>query len=461
MGDQGIRVLYLKVAVFFSILFSLTVALQGAAFGAITPVQISSGFYQGRADVSGSMVAWKRKIQRSDGTLDYDIFRHNLTDPLGEAYNLNITDAQPGDQINPVTNGSNIVWEDWRSGHGDIYMSFLGIEQPLVTAPGDQGILCISGDTVVYVSNPADANLPMTDPGNRIYYIDLSDRVPHPIDNGPAATGAQWGPRISGNRVVWMDYRNGNWDIYEKDLPAGPERRLTTNPGDDEFPDISGDIVAWRSYQNGQWDIHWMNLANGVEHAATNDAAYQESVRISGSLLVWMDGRSDPNPASPSAYDLYMEDLNTGVQTKIADRSVSPAYPAIDGSTLVWQEASSRIMEAQVPTSSVNLSLGIQNVYWASDADYAGRLLSIRYAISATPDSAPAGSVQILDSPATSGVILGSSMPVAAGDIQPGQQSAVVLKYLVPVGVSSFNATVYASALSGSGNLVYFPGPPA
>ena len=155
-----------------------------------------------------------------------------------------------------------------------------------------------------------------------------------------------------------MDHRNGNWDIYEKDLPNGQEQRLTLT-GDNEYPDISGDRVVWRAFQNNQWDIYSLDLGltDPTPQPVTNDSAFEWSVRVSGDLIVWMDGRNNTDPtaqpgASGVSWDIYMKDLTSGAEIKLADRGTNAYYPAVDGETAVWEEYASSIWEATIPDTT-------------------------------------------------------------------------------------------------------------
>ena len=64
--------------------------------------------------------------------------------------------------------------------------------------------------------------------------------------------GAQQYPEISGTRVVWQDQRNGNWDIYTKDMSGGASMNVTNNPSDQTRPSISGNIIVWQDQRNGK-----------------------------------------------------------------------------------------------------------------------------------------------------------------------------------------------------------------
>ncbi|MFA6001766.1 MAG: IPT/TIG domain-containing protein [Thermoleophilia bacterium] len=537
----------------------------GSAFASATPIQITDNpVNEGRPDVHGNLIVWKRL----SATSGWDIYLYDMLHP-GERLMTNAS----GSQINPVTNGIFIFWEDWRSGDSDIYIkdTLLDTEtRPLVTGPGNQALLSVSGNTLVYVnntnplpclpSNPLYPNCPGTgkdDANNDIYAVNLNDlNNPFPVCTD---AGSQWQPRISGNKVVWQDNRNGNWDIYEKDLGSVETAHpLTTNTAEDSVPDISGNLVAWKSNRGGKWDIYWMNLLDDIENSVTNDSAYQNSPRISGDLVVWEDYRNDSNPADTYYdYDIYMKDLTSGVENLLAGGLPIQARPALDNETVVWEDTtggSYDIWMAEVPdttapfissihpadstatgcsspaisagyadnragidTGTVVLTVDGQNVtseatvtensisyqpaamqdglhtmsltvddmsgnsasaswqfetshpalnlwsqrsYWATYADYLKRELSVQYRISNSSQDAAAVNLQILDSMSTAGVLMASPTPLDMGELAPGAQGDMVIRYLVPTNVGFFKTTLFASSLDTCGGTYYFPGPP-
>ena len=55
---------------------------------------------------------------------------------------------------------------------------------------------------------------------------------------------------------MWHDYRNGGtWDIYLYNFTTGLETRINTDPGNQEKPSISGNKIVWEDDRNGNWDI--------------------------------------------------------------------------------------------------------------------------------------------------------------------------------------------------------------
>ena len=117
-------------------------------------------------------------------------------------------------------------------------------------------------------------------------------------------TAQQAAPRISGDRVVWQDKRNGNWDIYGATIDAATDTvsaatPICTEAHDQTAPDISGDTVVWVDDRSGDQDI-WGADSSGSFPICYNDAS-QDQPAISGDTVVWRDTRD----AAASGTDIY------------------------------------------------------------------------------------------------------------------------------------------------------------
>lgn len=139
----------------------------------------------------------------------------------------------------------------------------------------------------------------------------------HPADQRNAA--------VSGNVVVWEDHRNGNWDIYVKNLDTNVETQVSSSVEDETHPDIDGDRIV---YQFGVGDILLYDIGSGATSTVVAVPGEQYYPRISGNWVVWQDHRG-------SDWDIYFYNIGTGIESLMT--STGDQYsPSIDGNQMTW-----------------------------------------------------------------------------------------------------------------------------
>ncbi|MGB9928640.1 MAG: PKD domain-containing protein [Methanosarcina sp.] len=159
----------------------------------------------------------------------------------------------------------------------------------------------------------------------------------------------QRSPSIYENKIVWTDWRNGNWDIYMYDFLAKKETQITTNTSDQLNPVIYGDIIVWEDgrhggtfngYPIGNWDIYMYDLSTKKETQITNNESCQDSPVIYENKIVWQDTRSDKNKGSNYVpiHDIYMYDISTHKETQITANQSQQITPAIYKDRIVWAD---------------------------------------------------------------------------------------------------------------------------
>ncbi len=75
--------------------------------------------------------------------------------------------------------------------------------------------------------------------------MDIST-VGQPITSDPAEPG---GYALDGTYIVRSDSRNGNSDIFLYDLVKKAEKAVTNDSANQESPSISGNRIVWLDYR--------------------------------------------------------------------------------------------------------------------------------------------------------------------------------------------------------------------
>jgi beta propeller repeat protein len=115
--------------------------------------------------------------------------------------------------------------------------------------------------------------------------------------------GGQAGPDIAGAMAVWTDNRNGNLDVYGKDLGTGKDYAVCTNQAQQDNPSVTRRV-----------------LTSGKVHY----------------VAVWVDKRNHP---SGDAADIYGRDITARDNFLVARNARIKWYPDIAGNWVVWLEA--------------------------------------------------------------------------------------------------------------------------
>jgi beta propeller repeat protein len=208
-----------------------------------------------------------------------------------------ILTADPAGQIEPAISGDLIAFTDLRNGNADIYLYDLALdrEERLTSGAQDEGQPDISGRTVVYTDFGASTG------GGDVMMLAIGEA---PVAIAADPSSQQTNPAIDGSLVAWEDWRDGNQEIYARDLATGVTRRITTTPESAEAaPSVSGSRIAYaRQDPDGTCQIVVSDFATGESRQITDAATCFGRPGISGTTVVF-----DGNPPDPDRTD---EDLD-------------------------------------------------------------------------------------------------------------------------------------------------------
>jgi len=275
--------------------------------------------------ISGDKIVWQDH-RPADGL--GDIYMYDLS----KNQEYQITNSSMINEELPYISGNKIVWRDDRYGdrtksyiNEEIFMCDLsGSSNDLVnwcntpTTEGG-GLKRITFDDIFYIpldiSISGDKIVWWYGAPSDIYLYDLVTDKQYTITTYPSSQAV---PRISGNKIVWADDRNGDVNIFMCDLTGntgdittwcntlmsngGGLKQVTIKPGVQTTPFISGNIIVFEDMTTNI-DVYLYDLATNQTKQLTTNSAYQRYPKVSGNMIIWKDMRND-FPASSNA-DIY------------------------------------------------------------------------------------------------------------------------------------------------------------
>ncbi|MDQ6693760.1 MAG: hypothetical protein M3014_04970, partial [Chloroflexota bacterium] len=228
----------------------------------------------------------------------------------------------------------------------DIYGASLSDRKavPITVAPRLQNEPQVSGNIIVW-TDYRDVKASDDLEGGDIYMFDISTGKESLVSN---ARSAQRHPATNGKVIVWADFRNEtdpngpNGDIYGYDIATHQEFVISNAADLQNYPAISGNTVVWSDFRKGEEynsDLYGYDLTTHKEFLISNAPGSQMEPAISGNLVVWSDFRNDPKGQNS---DIYGYDLTTHREFPIYVGPGAQSYPHISGNTVVWEDASAK-----------------------------------------------------------------------------------------------------------------------
>ncbi len=235
-----------------------------------------------------------------------DIYIYDLGDPDQPQNGTRLTFSAEN-QVAPRIWGHYVVWIDYRNGlDGDIYAYDLSVDSdgdgipnwkdapygageasfaifPICENIYEQRDVDISGNIVVWKDYRNDIG----DSNRDIYAYDLSERREFQVTSEPHN---QFQPAVYGDTVVWVDMRDGFPSIYGKNLSSGEEFRLYDSENPQRYPDIWRDRVVWVETVNGT-DVIRTGTLGGDQKTLVSEKWNQRFSAISSLGVAWTDGR--------------------------------------------------------------------------------------------------------------------------------------------------------------------------
>lgn len=179
-----------------------------------------------RPSVSGSLIVYGDKR-----TGNWDIYGYDMT--TNTEFPIAVGGGAHG---YTAISGNTVLYEMYRDGSWDI-MGYNVRDKttfPVAAGPGDQDSPQIAGTAVVYIDEGLAGGNPML----KLY--DIETKQTKTLTKGHRVVR----PAISGNFIVWEDWRNGAPNVFAYDTKKNTEYTLTRS-GDARMPFVAGQFVGW------------------------------------------------------------------------------------------------------------------------------------------------------------------------------------------------------------------------
>jgi len=179
--------------------------------------------------------------------------------------------------------GDKVVWRDWSNGYRDIYMYDLSTyNKTRITTNQSTKDPTIYGDKIVWQDDPGFG---FGSSYHDIYVYNLSTFNETRVTTNVSASS----PKVYDDRIVYIEGNN----IYFHNLSNSIETQITFNESQKDKLAIYGDRIVWQDDRNGNWDIYVYDLSESKEIQLTNDESDQLNPAVYGDKIVWEDYRDD------------------------------------------------------------------------------------------------------------------------------------------------------------------------
>jgi beta propeller repeat protein len=236
-----------------------------------------------------------------------------------------VTNA-PADQFDPAMSGNLVVYTDFSGVDADVWYTDLvtGTAHPVSTAPGDQQLTGVSNNRIVFTDwNTMD-----------VIVFDVTTGHTQNLTLGAGSNSLD--PAIGHNLVAWTDDRDGNAEIYARDLSTGEERRITQSTLVDQSPTVGDGIIAWERCDGYACDIFVYEWATGNTRQLTaTPYASERFPDVHGRTVVFQREQGTPIDKDIVAIDL------DAVGEKVLSLAGDQENPHISGDFVAFNDSAS------------------------------------------------------------------------------------------------------------------------
>jgi len=276
--------------------------------------------------ISGNRVVWTEQV--AGDTDSGEIY----TRVIGGAAPQNVSSrADQFDEV-PSVSGNRIAWVGWVSGGREIFTWTLGDIAPTnvsnSASRSDEDVQ-VSGNRLFW----SGVN-ELAEPDTEIYTWAPGDVAPTNVSNNPGSAISDTTVRVSGDRVVWLgvDPVGLDVEVYTWAVSDPVKRNLSDNTVNDSNPSVSGNRIVWDNASEGDWDIYTRVVGDAGPVNIGRDGINDYLATVSGNRIVW-EGEVNGTPEN----DVFMYTMGAAAPVNLTNSpDVYDSEPRIAGDYAVW-----------------------------------------------------------------------------------------------------------------------------
>lgn len=172
--------------------------------------------------------------------------------------------------------------------------------------------------------------------------------------------GGQAGPDIAGRVAVWTDNRNGQLDIYGRDLDKKADFSVCSADGSQDNPSVTTFTAGGRTQYQAVWvdkrvhengDIFGRNITTRKDFTVARSTAYKWFPEICDDWVVWLEAADVAGPYTVKARDLTARKTYKVATTTVLS-SLGVSHRTVDGAvvhTAVYASTGGNISGRDLP----------------------------------------------------------------------------------------------------------------
>lgn len=257
------------------------------------------------------------------------------------------------DQLYPDVSGNILVYTDDRTQVDDIYGYNISTNQEfqVTNSPLNQDEHPhVSNNIIVYTKYGV---IP------QVYQYDINTGITLPL----SSTGySQSDVAIGGDIATWVDNRDGNPELYTKNMTTGIVSRVTNTAASEASPAVSSTgIVVYESCTYNICSINMFDPSSGIITPITSEGS-SYSPDISGSKIVYHSVRNGD-------FDIYVYDINTKKETRVSIPGIQ-SIPHISGDWVSFDDTTigaDNVFLYYIPSGAIYQLTSNTSVYGFND----------------------------------------------------------------------------------------------